>query len=90
MDELCDFENELSSAELLAFCSRLQSGDLTLMSLEGKAIPLSLLLVELSPSKHSFAFSTAGVVGCGRTWNKNRFVSYNSRQYIDGSRAVIV
>jgi hypothetical protein len=69
IDELWDFEKELSSAELLAFCSLRQSGDLTLMSLEGKAIAFSLLFVKLSPSKHSLPFSTAGVEGCGRTWN---------------------
>jgi hypothetical protein len=33
MEELCDLEKEFSSAELLAFCSRRHSGDLTLGSI---------------------------------------------------------
>jgi hypothetical protein len=52
MDELWDFENELSSAELLAFCNLRQSGDFTLMSLDGTLITFSLLLASagLSPA----------------------------------------
>jgi hypothetical protein len=70
IDELCDFEKELSSAELLAFCSLRQSGDLTLMSLEGTVMTFSLLLADLSapPSTDvSLALSTPDgvVVDCG-------------------------
>jgi len=74
MDELCDFENELSSAELLAFCSLRQSGDFTLMSLDGTVMTFSLLFVVFSSAEESF-LSTAGVVGCGRAVTyKKKFV----------------